>query len=125
MAIYEEDFYAGLPAVTVNGYGKGKAYYVAARFGADFMADFYGWLGDELGLETAVSSPLPNGVNAQVRQTENEKFIFLMNFNASSQTIQLDTDDHIDVFTGDPVVDEINLPPYGLHILRSTVDKKT
>lgn len=31
LGTYDSDFYAGNAAVTVNSYGKGKAYYVAAR----------------------------------------------------------------------------------------------
>ncbi len=32
LATYTEDFYKGCPVITVNNYGKGKAYYFAARF---------------------------------------------------------------------------------------------
>ncbi len=124
VATYEEDYYAGSPAITLNTLGKGKAYYVAARFGHDFLADFYGWLGDELGLETAVSHPLPTGVNVQVRRTENEKFIFLMNFNALPQTVDLGSDDYCDMLTGEMVTGEITLHTFGLCILRCAFDKK-
>lgn len=124
IATYEQDYYAGTPAVTVNAVGNGKAYYVAARHGNDFLADFYGWLGDELGLETAVSQPLPNGVNAQVRQSENDKFIFLMNFNAAPQSITLDGADYCDVLSGATVEDTITLSAFDLRILRCAFDKQ-
>ena len=32
---YTEDFYKGMPAVTVKNYGKGKAFYIAANFDLD------------------------------------------------------------------------------------------
>ncbi len=31
LATYESDFYAGMPAVTKNSYGKGHVYYVATQ----------------------------------------------------------------------------------------------
>ncbi|MBR6635173.1 MAG: beta-galactosidase, partial [Clostridia bacterium] len=37
---YKEDFYAGMPALTANTIGKGKAYYVAFRNDGDFAHDF-------------------------------------------------------------------------------------
>lgn len=42
LAAYEEDFYAGMPALTVNERGRGKAYYVAGRFEAAFLDALYG-----------------------------------------------------------------------------------
>ena len=38
---YDEDFFAGAPAVAVNAYGKGRAYYIATRFEKEFYAPFY------------------------------------------------------------------------------------
>ena len=38
---YDEDFFAGAPAVAENAYGKGRAYYVATRFEPAFYAPFY------------------------------------------------------------------------------------
>ena len=38
---YVEDFCAGAPAVAVNAYGKGRAYYIATRFEKEFYAPFY------------------------------------------------------------------------------------
>jgi beta-galactosidase len=37
LATYEQDFYAGRPAVTVNGFGNGRAFYLAARTEERFL----------------------------------------------------------------------------------------
>ena len=37
---YETDFYAGMPALTVNLFGKGKAYHICADLNRDFMMKF-------------------------------------------------------------------------------------
>lgn len=117
LATYEHDFYAGTPALTCHQFGQGKCYYLAARYENAFLLDFYRWLAKELGLATAVAHPLPYGVSAQVRASEKERFIFLMNFNARPQQIQLAASGYDDVLSGQAVVDEITLPAYGLRIL--------
>ncbi|MBE2224626.1 MAG: beta-galactosidase trimerization domain-containing protein, partial [Anaerolineae bacterium] len=116
IAAYEQDFYAGTPALTVNKVGTGKAYYVAARPDVDFLADFYGWLAEGLGVKTAVSQPLPIGVTAQVRTTEKEVFIFLLNFNDVDTMIRLDETTYHDALSGQTVDPDITLPAYGFRV---------
>ncbi|MDZ7836398.1 MAG: beta-galactosidase [Alkalibacterium sp.] len=54
LAVYQSDFYKGTPAVTVNGYQEGEAYYIGARLTDDFLADFYSGLISELDLQPAL-----------------------------------------------------------------------
>ena len=51
LAVYEENFYQGMPVLTKNNFGNGSAYYIAARTGRDFLKAFYG----ELAKETAIA----------------------------------------------------------------------
>ena len=44
LATYKTDFYAGRPALTVNDFGRGNAYYLAAHAEDAFLSDFYGAL---------------------------------------------------------------------------------
>ena len=76
---YGSDFYAGKPALTVNRYGKGRAFHIAARTGRDFLFDYYGEITGELGIKRAVEK-LPKGITAQVRSDGNTDFVFVMNF---------------------------------------------
>lgn len=80
LAAYGSDFYAGFPALTVNERGKGKAYYIAARTGRDFLDDLYKKLVKEIGVAKAFEAPLPDGVTAQVRTDGEREFVFIMNF---------------------------------------------
>lgn len=41
LATYQSDFYAGRPALTVNQYAEGEAYYMASRNEDKFLTDFY------------------------------------------------------------------------------------
>ena len=61
--MYAGDFYAGRPAVTVNRFGEGKAWYLAARTDERFLDDFYGAIAEELAIPRAIGPDLPQGVS--------------------------------------------------------------
>jgi beta-galactosidase len=87
LGAYGRDFYAGEPALTVNKRGKGKAYFIAARTGPDFLDAFYGSIADEAGLKPVLEAPLPSGVSAQVRFNGKTESVFVMNFSNESRTV--------------------------------------
>jgi beta-galactosidase len=83
---YNSDFYAQRPALTLNRYGKGKAYHIAARTGRDFLLDYYRDITGELGIKGAIAN-LPKGVTAQVRSDGTTDHVFVMNFTPETHTI--------------------------------------
>jgi beta-galactosidase GanA len=114
---YEEDFYKGMPAVTCNTYGQGKAYFVAARMDDDFRSDFYGCLIEELGLRKALEGDLPFGVTAQARTDGEQEVLFVMNF--LPYPVQVDLGEGGEnMETGEACSGETELPERGLLILR-------
>ena len=58
---YETDFYAGMPALTVNLFGKGKAYHVCADFEQGFYDEVYRKIAKEAGVKRVVAH-IPEGV---------------------------------------------------------------
>lgn len=113
---YGSDFYKGMPALTRNSYGKGNAYYIAARAEDDFLSDFYGALADECSLKKAIDTALPEGVTAATRYGDDYKLIFLQNFSDENQVIPLNGD-YIILESGDKV-NEVHMEPYGVTVLR-------
>ncbi len=103
-------------ALTVNRYGKGKAYYIAARSGAALLSDLYGKLISGMSLERAIDVDLPAGVTAQVRTDGQAKYIFLMNFTGKQQSIDLNAT-FTDLLTGRTVGTTVTLGKYGVMIL--------
>ncbi|MFM9331605.1 beta-galactosidase [Paenibacillus mesotrionivorans] len=89
LAVYKEDFYAGMPALTVNLRGQGKAYYLAARMEAAFHEAFYASLINNAGLRRATGTRLPDGVTAQIRVNGPEEYVFLLNFNKEQLQVML------------------------------------
>ncbi len=117
LATYGSEFYQGRPAVTVNNYGQGKAYYIASRNEPRFLADFYGRVMKDLSLRKALGSVLPDGVTAQVRTDGERDFIFLLGFNRDRVTIDLGEAGYRDVLTGEQVKGSISLNSYSTRIL--------
>ena len=110
LATYDSDFYAGMPALTVNEFGKGRAYYVAARFGADFLKDFYAGLCAEMCIPT---HELPEGVTAATRTDGAANYVFVMNFTPCDRTVTLSGRD----FATGEAVSTFTLPPHGWRIV--------
>ncbi len=117
LATYKSDFYAGRPALTVNSFGKGKAYYIAFRNNGDFLTDFYGALIRELNLKRAVDTELPQGVTAQMRTDGERVFVFILNFVPEERQVDLKDMRFKDMITGEDITGRISLPPYGVKIL--------
>lgn len=116
LATYGDDFYAGTPAVTVNLFGKGQAYYLASRNDQQFHADFYTALAKEMKLPRALEATLPEGMTAARRTDGESEFIFLQNYAAQSQTITL-TADYSDMIHGGTLPRKLTLPAFGYQIL--------
>lgn len=116
LAAYGADFYAGQPALTVNPYGAGEAYYLAAGAEADFYRDFYHGLADKLHLQKALENDPPHGVEAMLRTSDDAVYLFLQNFSGKEQTVALPRA-YLSVPQGEPVT-SVTLPEYGAAFLR-------
>lgn len=97
LANYTSDFYEGTPAITVNNYGNGKAYYLGTRI-------------EEEGLENLITSilkeknipfnKLPEGVEYHCRELFGTKYDFFMNCSDKAVTVKL-PGVGTNMFTGD------------------------
>ncbi len=120
LARYGSEFYKGSPAVTVNSYGEGKAYYIASRNETRFYADFYRTLMQTLDLRKALGTDLPDGVTAQVRTDGKKEFVFVLGFNREPATVNLGKSRYIDLLTGETVSCTMGIPRYSTRILTRT-----
>jgi beta-galactosidase len=118
LATYGGEYFAGSPVLTVNTYGSGKAFYIAARTKGAFLSDLYKRLVAEAGIQRVIESELPAGVTAQLRTDGERRFVFLMNFNESEATVVLDRD-YTDLLTGKSCDGSVSLPPFGVLVLSS------
>jgi beta-galactosidase len=117
LATYQEDFYAGRPALTVNAYGEGQAYYITSNNDDRFLGDFYGGLADKLSLLKSLDIPLPSGVSAQLRTDGEKAYIFVMNFNATPTPLNVGDMTYTDLLTGEKVTGTLSLATYDVKVL--------
>ncbi len=101
LMVYDEDFFAGAPAVTTHSFGKGKAYYIATRFDEAFYTPLYAHI-----CEGCVSSCYPGALPEGVLALARGCYVFLLNTTNDTVT-----------------VDQFTLAPYGTVILRREGDK--
>lgn len=112
LGAYQNDFYAGRPALTKNVYGKGSAYYIAFRDTGEFLEDFYQKLVQELSISKNLQGVLPENVTAQRRGD----YIFLENFGEVSVDVLL-TSDYRDFETGELYSGQCTLLPREVKVL--------
>jgi beta-galactosidase len=89
LGTYENDFYAGRPALTVNEFGRGKAFYIASRNESEFQDRFLGNLSVQLGLRKAWKGELEQGVVAQQRSGNGYDWIFVSNFSGEPRSLSV------------------------------------
>ena len=111
------DFYAGRPALTVNTYGHGQAYYIATNPDHTFLSDFYDALDARVKLLHAIDAKLPCGISAQVRSDGKVNYVFLMNFNTHPETIDVGANTYMDLLTSETLTGTITMPGYDVKVL--------
>jgi beta-galactosidase len=111
---YDRDYYRGRPAVTVNSFGKGKAYYVGTNTSPEFLGFLLKRVFSDSGI--AVQEPAPPGVEVVERRANRNTLLFLLNFSAHSVTMNV-PDGFTDALTGAGAGPRITISPVDLRIL--------
>ena len=98
LATYEKDFYANTPVLTVNEYGKGKAYYVGTRSSEDFYQTFLKERLEEKGVRPVLEVE-GVGIEATERIKGDEHYLFVLNHNDTEGTFVMPKA-KVDLLTG-------------------------
>ncbi len=114
LAEYEADYYQGTPALTVNEFGEGKAYYVCSENEDAFFEAFYHDLADEEVVAGNWPEELPQGVTVSKRSGE-ESYLFVQNFNEAEIPFNLPKE--YCTITGETLSGTILLNPFECLIL--------
>lgn len=122
LAKYTTNFYKGYPAVTVNNYGKGKAYYVAFRDEGDFADHIVEDIVKECNIASTFDGELPNGVTAQSRTDGENEFVFIQNYTDSEFTLKTNYE-WVNFETNQQIQNEITLNPISVIILKRYLNK--
>lgn len=115
-ATYVRDFYARRPAITVNDFGKGRAWYVGTLPEERCFRHFLRSVVDGLGIRRVAN--LPKGVEVACREDERGRVMVLTNLTGQKQQVKL-ADPCEDLFAKTIVADTIEMEPYGIRVLRT------
>ena len=88
LAEYGEDFYAGMPAATINKYGKGYACYIAFRDKGDYFAGVVNDLLEKAQIKSGFDGELPFGCTAHTRTDGEKTYVFLENYSREPKTLK-------------------------------------
>lgn len=113
LGVYTNDFYAGQPCLTRNRFGKGIAYYLAAKVEKAGLQMIYDSLINELGLACALDKALPHGIVA----TRRGDTVFLQNYSGEPQSILL-PEQYVDLLSGKNCSGAIDLMGYDVRVLQ-------
>ena len=115
LGTYESDFYAGMPAVTVHSYGKGKAYYIGTRMEETDLIKFFTPIWSECGIK---EKELPEGVEYLTRTAEDgSTFDFYVNYNATPATVQL-ANNGTNLLNGEAVSGKVEILPFNAVVVK-------
>ena len=120
LARYQQDYYAGTPALVCNRWGGGAAYY----YGAAFNATVAEALIDRCGLTSPAERvmTLPPDVELCIRSSPatGESLWFLLNYSQSAQPLTV-LGSCVNLLTGDTVSGPTTIEAYGVMIVRPKV----
>lgn len=116
LATFGSDFYAGMPALTRNSFGKGLAYYIASDPDPLLLDRLYGELLQQHGIAAPFAAPA--GVEIAVRTKNDQPIFFLLNHQASEATVDIGDAVRLDLLTGEQVSGIVTLGGYGVRILK-------
>lgn len=111
-----DEFYADHSALTVNTYGKGKAYFVGSPLDETGMSAFMAPIIKELDLKPIDT---PEDVSLSVRYgNDGTRYAFLINNSASDKRLYLnELNGGTELLTGAGIDDLITLEPYGVDVV--------
>ena len=121
VASYGMDFYAGMPAVTRNTWGKGFTYYI----GTDMEENGIDKVLDMAMADAGVSAVIPETTDLEVvrRSDKDSDYYFVINFKDEEQAVPACFTGKVDVLTGKTVEKESRMKKYEVKIIQCSRNK--
>ena len=119
LAEADSDMHQGSPLITKNKAGKGFSYYLGAEFADDLLVNFYKSLKKENKLEDSHEGmSLPEGVVLRKRDSKNENYYFLFNYQNKDVKIDLLNEEWFDFSNNMKLRNEVCLKAYDTLIIQ-------
>jgi beta-galactosidase len=109
LAHFKYDYYANKPAITVNKFGRGKAYYVATQLSEDSMYKLTEFICEEANVRPVMDVPKGIEVTARIQQ-DGRTIFFLLNHTDDVIEVSLPRDSRFkELLTGNRVRGELSV----------------
>lgn len=118
IGVFASDYYANSPALTVNTFGLGRAYYIATQGNEELTAKLI----KELCHEAQVASVLQTSANIEVTRrvhSDGSKIYFLLNHTQQAQQVPLPAGSFTSLFNGAHVTGDIEIPAMDAVIIQT------
>lgn len=122
IAEYGSDFYQGMPVVTANSFGKGKAWYVASSPDKAFLTGLLGNITKDKGIKPLLK--VPAGVETTKRVKDGRAYLFVLNHNKETVTISLGESTYKDLLQDKEISGQTILEGKGVLILEKLQEQK-
>ena len=115
LASYDENFYAGMPAITKNTFGKGCTYYIGTNMGQEGIDKVLKMATQQAGVHSVVNEP--TALEVVCRKTANSTHYYIFNFKETEIVIPDQFVGYTDLLTGKKVESGMRMKHYDALIL--------
>ena len=115
LASYDESFYAGMPAITKNTFGKGCTYYIGTNMGQEGIDKVLKMATQQAGVHPVVKEP--TALEVVCRKTANSTHYYIFNFKETEIVIPEQFVGYTDLLTGKKVESGMRMKHYDALIL--------
>lgn len=115
LASYDENFYAGMPAITKNTFGKGCTYYIGTNMGQEGIDKVLKMATQQAGVHPVVKEP--TALEVVCRKTADSTHYYIFNFKETEIVIPEQFVGYTDLLTGKKVESGMRMKHYDALIL--------
>ena len=115
LASYDENFYAGMPAITKNTFGKGCTYYIGTNMGQEGIDKVLKMATQQAGVHPVVKEP--TALEVVCRKTANSTHYYIFNLKETEIVIPEQFVGYTDLLTGKKVESGMRMKHYDALIL--------
>ena len=115
LASYDENFYAGMPAITRNTFGKGCTYYIGTNMGQEGIDKVLKMATQQAGVHPVVKEP--TALEVVCRKTAGSTHYYIFNFKETEIVIPDQFVGFTDLLTGKKVESGMRMKQYDALIL--------
>ena len=115
LASYDENFYAGMPAITKNTFGKGCTYYIGTNMGQEGIDKVLKMATQQANVHPVVKEP--TALEVVCRKTTNSTHYYIFNFKETEIVIPEQFVGYTDLLTGKKVESGMRMKHYDALIL--------